>query len=164
MARAARVPPTPFMVDRPTGAVRFGDGDAGGCRPSACAAGPRSATPGPAHVRLDLDLSDDRRDRRPRPSTRPERRGGSPPIELARTCRPTGAAARALAHLDLAGRRRARILAFTTGHDTTQPATLDAVRAWRGRQARAAAPIATGTAGDMARIHLAPAPLSGRTP
>jgi hypothetical protein len=53
----------------------------------------------------------------------------------------------------------ARVLALTIGHDTTQPATLDAVRAWRGRQAHAAAvPIATGTASDLARIHLA-APL-----
>ena len=53
----------------------------------------------------------------------------------------------------------ARILAFTVGHDVTQPATLDVVRAWRAGQAgHASVPIATGTASDLARIHLAMAP------
>ena len=125
------------------------------------AGGRGAATVRPAHLRVDLDLADDAA----AAATLARRRAGSGGRARRSswrcTCRPIAdAAARALARLDLAGLDVARVLAFTIGHDTTQPATLDAVRAWRARQAgMRPSPIATGTPSDLARIHLAPAPL-----
>ena len=49
----------------------------------------------------------------------------------ARRCRRGGARPRARSTSTAS--TVARVLAFTVGHDTTQPATLDAVRAWRAR-------------------------------
>jgi hypothetical protein len=87
-------------------------------------------------------------------------RTDGPPIELAlHLPADRAAAALALSRIDLTGVDLVRLLAFTAGHDTTQPVTLDAVRVWLHALGRAATPIATGTASDLARIHLAPAPL-----
>ena len=154
---AARITPAPFVVDRADGALRFGDGRTGrlpaiGVRTAAAV---RHAKP--AHLRVDLDLADDAE-----PATLAAHRvAGGPPLELAlHVPDDAGAAARALERLDVRGVAVGRVLAFTVGHDTTQPATLDAVRAWRARHGGlASVPIATGTASDLARIHLAPAPL-----
>ncbi|MFI5079161.1 MAG: hypothetical protein ACHQRO_17545, partial [Vicinamibacteria bacterium] len=154
----ARITTAPLVVDRADGALRFGDGRVG----RVPAIGVRTAGAvrhaNPAHLRVDLDLAGDA------PVTLAPHRGGtrqvtaSPPLELAlHLPDDAAAAARALAHLDLDGLAVARVLAFTIGHDTTQRATLEAVRAWRERYAgHASVPIATGTASDLARIHLAP--------
>ena len=64
-----------------------------------------------------------------------------------------GAAARALARVDLDGLDVARVLAFTIGHDTTQPATLDAVRAWRARHAGARVRPDRHRHGQRSRAH-----------
>ena len=149
----ARITTAPLVVDRADGALRFGDGRVG----RVPAIGVRTAGAvrhaNPAHLRVDLELAGDA------PVTlAPHRGGNGPPLELAlHLPDDADAAARALAHLDLDGLAVARVLAFTIGHDTTQRATLEAVRAWRGRHAgHASVPIATGTASDLARIHLAP--------
>ena len=149
---AARITPAPFVVDRADGALRFGDGRTGRLP----AIGVRTAGAvrhaNPAHLRVDLDLAGDAA-----PATLAAHRvaarqvTASPPLELAlHLPDDAGAAARALERLDLDGLAVARVLAFTIGHDTTQPATLDAVRAWRARHAgHASVPIATGTASDL---------------
>jgi D-apionolactonase len=155
---AAQLAPAPFVVDPDKGALRFGDGAPG----RVPALGVRSAAAlrhvPAAHFRVDVDLSAP-----PTTSTAvvlPRTGAERPPLELALRLPDDGAwAARALSHLDLAGVDVARVLAFTAGHDTTQPATLAAVRAWLKGRGRASTPIATGTASDLARIHLAPAPL-----
>ncbi len=163
---AAQVDPAtlaaePFVIDRVTGALQFGDGATGrvpaiGVRSTAAVRHLRAA-----HLRVDLDLSDAATAAAAAAGLSRTGAADGPPIELALRLPDDRAwAARALAQLDLAGVDLARVLAFTAGHDTTQPATLDAVRAWRAKQAgHASVPIATGTASDLARIHLAPAPL-----
>jgi hypothetical protein len=157
---AARVDAAPFMIDRTAGELRFADGRTG--RVPAIGVRTAAAVPlvRPAHLRLDLDLADDAAVTRG-DILAAHRGSGAPPLELALHVPPDpDAAARALARVDLAGLTLARVLAFTIGHDTTQPDTLDAVRAWLTRQAGCAStPIATGTPSDLARIHLAPAPL-----
>jgi hypothetical protein len=154
---AARLASTPFVIDRADGALRFGDGQAGRLP----AIGVRSAGAvrhaRPAHRRVDLDLAaGDAAAALPAHGV-----AEAAPLELALHVPDDAvAAARALDSVDLKGLDVARVLAFTVGHDTTQPGTLDAVRTWRARHAaHASVPIATGTASDLARIHLAPAPL-----
>jgi len=159
---AARAPLAPFVIDRGEGALRFRDGatsrlPAIGIRTLAAVGHAL-----PAHVRVDLDLAGDAAAASLAAHRVADRAATtSVPLELAlHLPDDAGAAARVLERIDLDGVAVARVLAFTAGHDTTQPATLDAVRAWRARQAgHAAVPIATGTPGDLARIHLAPAPL-----
>jgi hypothetical protein len=154
---AARFTPAPFVVDRADGELRFGDGRTGRLPAIGVRAAGAVRHAKPAHLRVDLDLAGDAA-----PATLAAHRvAGGPPLEIAlHLPDDAGAAAQALSRVDLDGLDVARMLAFTSGHDTTQPATLDAVRAWRARHARhASVPIATGTASDLARIHLAPAPL-----
>ena len=156
---AARNVPAPVGLDRADGALRFGERPTGrlpaiGIRSAAAAGHAR-----PAYLRVDLDL-----DGGAAPAALAAHRGAdAPPLELELALHlpdDAAAAARALERVDLAGVAVARVLAFTAGHDTTQPATLDAVRAWRARHPEhASMPIATGTPSDLARIHLAPAPL-----
>ena len=159
---AARVTATPVVVDRADGALRFGDGRMGRLPAIGVRAAGAVRHAKPAHLRVDLDLAGDTA---PAALSAHRRAGGpvtaSPPLELAlHLPDDAGAAAPALARVDLDGLAVARVLAFTTGRDTTQPATLDAVRAWRARHAgHVSVPIATGTASDLARIHVAPAPL-----
>ena len=153
----ARITTAPIVVDRADGALRFGDGGTGRLPAIGVRAAGAVRHAKPAHRRVDLNLVDDAA-----PATlAAHRRADSPPLELAlHLPDDAGAAVRALARVDLDGLEIARVLAFTIGHDTTQPATLDAVRGWRARHAgHASVPIATGTASDLARIHLAPAPL-----
>jgi hypothetical protein len=153
---AARVEAPPFVIDRDKAALRFGD-DVGGRVP---AIGVRSRGvlrhARVAHLRVDIDLSDATA---AATVAKGLSRTDGTAIELALRLPDGGAAARALSHLDLAGIDVARVLAFTAGHDTTRPATLDAVRTWLRGLGRASVPIATGTASDLARIHLAPSPL-----
>jgi len=151
---------TPFVIDRADGELRFGDGAAG--RLPAIGVRSAAAVPlvRPAHLQVDVDLADDAAVAS-LARLAAYRRPDGPPLELAlRVPADAEAAARALAHVDLAGCQVARLLAFTIGRDDTQAGTLDAIRAWRARQAgHAATPIATGTFSDLARIHLAPTPL-----
>jgi len=156
-AAAAGLPPAPFVIDRTDGELRIADGPAGrlpaiGLLPTDAARHAR-----PAFLRVDLDLADEAA----RAALAAHRHAGGLPIELVlRLPADAAAAAQALDCLDLVGLDVARVLAFTAGHDTTQPSTLDAVHAWRATHpARAALPIATGTFSDLARIHVAPAPL-----
>jgi D-apionolactonase len=159
---AARSMPVPCVVDRADGGLRFGDGRTGRLPAIGVRAAGAVRHAKPAHRRIDLDLAGDAA-----PATLAAHRAAarqatvSPPLELAlHVPDDAGAAARALARIDLDGLEIARVLAFTIGHDTTQSATLDAVRAWRApHAAHASVSIATGTASDLARIHLAPAPL-----
>jgi len=159
---AARLPPTLYVVDRADGALRFGDGRTGRMPAIGVRASGAVRHAQPAHLRVDLDLAGDA-DAATLAAHRDAARHATagPPLELAlHLPRDAGAAARALERVDLDGLDVARVLAFTIGHDTTQPATLDAVRAWRARHAdQASVPIAVGTASDLARVHLAPAPL-----
>ncbi len=151
----------PFVIDRDSGEVRFGDGAQGRVPAIGTPAGAVARYARPAHVRVDLVAGGDD----PGPAlaalAAARRAGGGPSIELALHLPANAdAAAQALARVDPAGLDVARVLALTIGHDTTQPATLAAIQAWRGRHAHAATvPIATGTTNDLARIHLAPAPL-----
>jgi D-apionolactonase len=142
----------PFVIDRTSGELRFGDGARGHVPRIGLPAALAQAPLRPAHVRVDLDLTD--------AGTRamlPPLEAAAIPLELALHLPADGAAAeRALDRVVLTGMPVARVLAFTHGHDTTQAATLDAVRAWRDRQRdHLGVPIATGTPGDLARIHVA---------
>jgi hypothetical protein len=160
-APASTPAPAPFVIDRESGDVRFGDGEQGRVPAMGTRAGDVVRYARPAHVRVDLDPA--RHDPAPAlaAAAAARRTPGGPALELAlHLPADAQAAARALTRLDAAGLDVARVLAFTIGHDTTQPATLAALRAWRARQPNAAAiPIATGTASDLARIHLAQPPL-----
>ncbi len=158
---AARLPPTLFVVDRADGALRVGDGRTGRLPAIGVRAAGAVQHAQPAHLRVDLDLAGDAGPATLAAHRVAARRSASPPLELAlHLPADAGAAARALERIDLDGLDVARVLAFSVGHDTTQPATLDAVRAWRARHAgHTSVPIANGTASDLARIHLAPAPL-----
>jgi D-apionolactonase len=155
---AARLPPAPFVVDRADGTLRFGDGETGRLPAIGVRTGGAVRHARPAYVRVDLDVEDDAA---AVTALAAHRGPGGPPLELAlRVPDDPDAAARALARLEASDLDLVRILAFTKGHDTTQAATLDAVRTWRSpHAAHAAVPIATGTPSDLARIHLAPAPL-----
>jgi hypothetical protein len=159
---SARVTPAALVVDRADGALHFVEGPAGRLPAIGVRAAGAVRHAQPAHLRVDLDLGDEAAPMTLSAHRRAARHvTASPPLELAlHLPDDAGAAARALARLDVDGLDVTRVLAFTTGHDTTQPATLDAVRDWRARQAgHASVPIATGTASDLARIHVAPAPL-----
>ncbi len=171
----ARVAGAPFVIDRPTGTLRVGDVREGrlpaiGVRLPAIADPVRAADTlrpiAPAHLRVDLDLAGDAavasatlaHAGRVAAGLGDHGGRGPTPIELALhlPVDPDDAAA-ALATLSIADVAVARVLAFTAGHDTTQPSTLAAVRTWRGRQAiDPPPPIATGTTSDLARIHLSP--------
>jgi hypothetical protein len=157
----ARPATAPFVIDRRDGELHVTDGAAGRLPSIGIRGGGAVAHVRPAHVRLDLDLTADDAPASLTAAAATQRAASGPPLEIGlRVPADADAAARALARIDLAGVDVGRILAFTAGHDTTQPATLDAIRRWRARQAGpATVPIATGTASDLARIHLAPAPL-----
>jgi hypothetical protein len=151
--RGAPLGVAPYVIDREAGQLLVADGARGHLPaiglPPAMAQDPLR----PAHVRLDLDLAGTDS---PGPPPVPDD-ARSIPLELALDLpADPGAAARALDRVVLAGLPVARVLAFTHGHDATRPATLDAVRAWRERQRdHVGVPIATGTRGDLARIHVA---------
>jgi hypothetical protein len=118
----------------------------------------------PAHLRVDVDLTGSRvaaaeglSGARALATRLAEGdRALALPIELAlHVPADAGLATAALDAVATTGIAVARVLAFTAGHDSTLPATLAAVRAWRARQPfRPAPPIATGTAGDLARAHV----------
>jgi hypothetical protein len=167
------VAPPPVEIDRSTATVRLAPRRTGhlpavGLRQPAVA-DPETAAAllrplRPAHLRVDVDLTGSRAaaaevlDGARRLAARLA--GGDDPhpvpIELAlHVPADAGLAATALDAMTLTGLTVARILALTAGHDSTLPATLAAVRAWRARQPqRPAPPIATGTAGDLARAHV----------
>jgi hypothetical protein len=155
----ARIAAAPFAIDPDRGGLRFGDG-ATGRVPAIGVRSPTALRHVPAaHLRVDVDLCE-AAPASSRAAAAALAPADGPPIELALHLPADGAAATAaLARIDLPGADVVRVLAFTTGHDTTQPATLAAVRAWLRGLGRAATPIATGTPSDLARIHLAPSPL-----
>ena len=161
---AARITPAPFVVDRADGALRFGDGRTGrlpaiGVRTAGRGAATRSR---PICASIWISPTTQRRRRSRRIGSRPARSLPARRSSSRCTCRTMPARRRAPSSaLDLDGLAVARVLAFTIGHDTTQPATLDAVRAWRARHAAHAHPSRSPPAppSDLARIHLAPAPL-----
>jgi hypothetical protein len=171
----ARVTGAPFVIDRESGTLRFGDGREGrlptvGVRVPAIADPVRAADTlrpiAPAHLRVELDLAGDATGAgatlahvsRVVAALDAPGGHGPTPIELAlHLPADPGDAAAALATLSIADLAVARVLAFTAGHDATQPSTLAAVRVWRGGQAHdPPPPIATGTTSDLARIHLSP--------
>jgi hypothetical protein len=159
----ARLVAAPFVIDRREGELHAIDGPPGRLPWIGVRGGGWGRHARPAHLRVDLDLAGADASTAHAAVASTQRGASGSPLELAlHVPVNAGAAHEALAHLDLTGVDVARILAFTIGHDTTQPATLAALRTWRARHAGAAAvPIATGTASDLARIHLAPALVPG---
>jgi hypothetical protein len=170
----AEVPSAPaVIIDRPAAALRFATGRLGhlpaiGLRQPATtdldAAAALLRQLGPAHLRVDVDLTGSR-------ATAAEAMaaaralatsgaGGDAArplgIELAlHVPADAGLAAGALDAISAAGIPMARVLALTAGQDSTRPATLAAVQAWRTRQRlQPVPPIATGTAGDLAKVHI----------
>ena len=159
---AARLPPTLFVVDRADGALRFGDGRTGRLPAIGVRAAGAVRHAQPAHLRVDLDLAGDAG-----PATLAAHRDAarqvpaSPPLELA-------------LHLPaMPARRRVRSSASTSTASTwracspSPSATTPRSRrrstpsAPGGRGTRTTRPSRSpiGTASDLARIHLAPAPL-----
>jgi hypothetical protein len=142
----------PFVIDRTSGELRFGDGVRGHL-PQIGVPPPFVHDPiRPAHQRIDLYFDADGRFPMP---PRPDETGAVP-IELGLHLPGDPAAATRAIDRVVLTLPTARLLAFTRGHDVTTAATLEAVRAWRNRQRdHLGVPIAAGTAGDLARIHVA---------
>jgi hypothetical protein len=146
----------PFVIDRASGELRFGDGVRGHLPQIGLPLAFTDDSIRPAHVRTDFYFGAD--DRFPMPA-RPDETGLLPTELGLHLPDDPAAAARAIDRVVLT-LPTARLLAFTRGHDVTTAATLEVVRAWRDRQRdHVGVPIAAGTAGDLARIHVA-----GRVP
>ena len=141
----------PFVIDRASGELRFGEGVRGHLPQIGLPLAFTDNSIRPAYVRTDLYFDAD--GRFPMPA-RPDETGELPTeLGLHLPDDPTAAAQALRVALTLP---MARILAFTRGCDVTTAATLEVVRAWRATQRDyVGVPIATGTAGDLARIHVA---------
>jgi D-apionolactonase len=168
------------VVDADEGTIRFGDGLRGlvpslGLRLGTWRRRPQgNEPPGPeaarlgalgvlglAHLRVDLRFdNEDWRDAlasavaiaRELRSSRPI--GPWPQLELAlHLPEPIDDTAAALSGLTIDPASVARLLVFTNGRETTAMSTRDAVRVWRAAHGWHALAIATGTTGDLYRLH-----------